>query len=93
MLEFLLLNPDVIISCYNNENTEKIKTLASRNLSNNNVKPLPTLNPRLRVAGIDASTTEDIFSDYIVRQNPCLFNGAHTVRDTEFRASFFCHFL
>ena len=52
-------NGSVIISCNNTDDSDKIKNLVNDTLKNYNVKRLPSLNPRLRISGINGDISED----------------------------------
>lgn len=59
-------NGSVIISC---SNTDKIKNLVNDTLKNYNVKRLPSLNPRLRISGINRDISEDSIVEYLICGN------------------------
>ena len=63
------------ISCNNEGDRDKFESLASATLPDYKVKQLPTLNPRIRISGIDKDIPEDAVVNYLLYENRFLFSA------------------
>ena len=68
-------NGSVIISCNNEGDRDKFESLASTTLPDYKIKQLPTLNPRIRISGIDKDIPEDAVVNYLLYENRFLFSA------------------
>ncbi|KAJ3660248.1 hypothetical protein Zmor_004704 [Zophobas morio] len=67
-------NGSIIISCNDTADSNKIKNLVGKKLTDYNVKNLPSLKPRIRISGIDKDIPDEEVVDYIVGENRSLFS-------------------
>lgn len=67
-------NGALVISCVDPEESTKFKDMATKQLGEKyNVKQLPSLNPRIRIANMTEMYSEDVLLKYIKTQNKLCF--------------------